>query len=188
MHSGKDFLSLAPITRCSGELPFSTINTQKGYSFHSPLYRPQTLSNSSPTTPKALVTYWSLSSLSCLYQTLLSPRSLFNCWNYPLSALRISLLLLSHLHYWLLSASALLLNVVFSKVPPWIIFSRRNLIQHFYVATRQYLHIRPLSWIPRSSARNSSQSPLCSYFRLTCPRWNSSSSSLSPWSNLFLLP
>lgn len=43
-------------------------------------------------------------------------------------------LILPHLHYWLFNTSTYLLNIVFSRVPPTIIFSLRNLTQYFYVA------------------------------------------------------
>lgn len=82
IHAGKNSVFLVPITKYSWDLPFSTINTQKGYSFlQSPLWASrsfQTLSNSSPMTSKALVPCWSLSSLSCLYHwTLFTPFSKF---------------------------------------------------------------------------------------------------------------
>lgn len=41
------------------------------------------------------------------------------------------------LHYWPLSASALLLTAVLSKGPPLLIFSLRNLTHHFYSGNTQ---------------------------------------------------
>ena len=130
----KKSVFLVPITRYSWDLPFGIIKTQKGYSFlQSPLEASksfQTLSNSSPMTSKASVPCWSLSSLSCLYHwTLFTPFSKFYLLGHC-SPTEITPIVSSYLSAPSPSSPSLttqclnlLLNVVFSKLPPWIIFS-----------------------------------------------------------------